>query len=180
MLPFGIGFSEVLLIGIVLLLVVGPHKLPDIAKSLGKGVRTLRKAGQELRDALEVEDIKRSVFDEPPRPAWRPPPEPVKDVEPDASGTYAEAAAVDATAGDPDGDDVAAGEAAVAAARRPAPAAGAVPRGAAPPDDIDDDDIEDAEVVEVTSSRKAPAPQTTDDDEQPAERTPGSKPDPVA
>ncbi len=54
------------------------------------------------------------------------------------------------------------------------------PRGATPPDDIDEDDIEDAEVVEVTSSRKAPAPQTTDDDEQPAERTPGSKPDPVA
>ncbi|MCA9541301.1 MAG: twin-arginine translocase TatA/TatE family subunit, partial [Myxococcales bacterium] len=52
MLPFGIGFSEVLIILVVLLLVVGPGKLPDIARTLGKGVRAARRAGQELRDAI--------------------------------------------------------------------------------------------------------------------------------
>ncbi len=93
MLPFGIGFSEVLLILVVVLLVVGPQKLPDIAKTLGKGVRTLRKAGQDLRDAIDVDDIKRSVFDEPPRPTWRRPSS-VDDIVPDEAGVYA-AAAVD-------------------------------------------------------------------------------------
>ncbi len=70
MMPFGIGFSEVMLILVVTLLVVGPKKLPEIAKTLGKGIRTLRRAGAELRDAIELEDIRRTVQD-PMREAKR-------------------------------------------------------------------------------------------------------------
>jgi len=70
MLPFGIGFSEVLLILVVVLLVVGPQKLPEIARTLGKGIRTARRAGQELRDAIEIDDIRRSVYDNTVRP-WQ-------------------------------------------------------------------------------------------------------------
>lgn len=70
MLPFGIGFSEVALILVVVLLVVGPQKLPEIARTLGKGIRTARRAGQELRDAIEVDEIRRSVYDHTVRP-WQ-------------------------------------------------------------------------------------------------------------
>lgn len=70
MLPFGVGFSELMMIMVVVLLVVGPQKLPEIARTLGKGLRTVRRAGQELRDAIELDEIKRSVIDEP-RQAWK-------------------------------------------------------------------------------------------------------------
>lgn len=86
MLPFGIGFSEILLILVVILLVVGPHKLPDMAKTFAKGLRTVRNAGRELRDAMDVEevrDIKRSIYN-PMQNDWRdewPDDEPVDDVE---------------------------------------------------------------------------------------------------
>lgn len=70
MLPFGIGFSEVLLILVVVLLVVGPKKLPEIARTLGKGVRAARRAGQELRDAVQLDEIRRNVYDHTVRP-WQ-------------------------------------------------------------------------------------------------------------
>ncbi len=56
MLPFGIGFSEVLVVMVVILLVIGPNKLPDLAKTLGKGVRAARRAGNELKQAIQIED----------------------------------------------------------------------------------------------------------------------------
>ena len=56
MLPFGIGAGEVILIMVVVLLVMGPGKLPEIARAMGRGVRVLRRAGQELKDAIDVED----------------------------------------------------------------------------------------------------------------------------
>lgn len=45
---FGIGWSEVLVILVVALLVIGPTKLPDIAKGLGKGLREFRRAMNSL------------------------------------------------------------------------------------------------------------------------------------
>ncbi len=56
MLPFGIGFSEVLVVMVVILLVIGPNKLPDLAKTLGKGVRAARRAGNELKNAISIDD----------------------------------------------------------------------------------------------------------------------------
>lgn len=62
MLPFGIGFSEVLLIVVVFLLVVGPKRLPDVAKTAGKGLRMVRKAGRDLRETIDTDEIKRQVY----------------------------------------------------------------------------------------------------------------------
>lgn len=62
MLPFGIGFSEVLLIVVVFLLVVGPKRLPDVAKTAGKGLRMIRKAGRDLRETIDTEEIRRQVY----------------------------------------------------------------------------------------------------------------------
>jgi sec-independent protein translocase protein TatB len=72
MLPFGIGFSELVLIAIVVLLVVGPSRLPDLAKTVGKGVRTIRKASGDLRDAIDVDEVReiRRNFYQETRQAW--------------------------------------------------------------------------------------------------------------
>ena len=54
-----LGFSEMLVIFIVALLVFGPKKLPELGKSLGKGIREFRKATDELKSTWEeqVKDI---------------------------------------------------------------------------------------------------------------------------
>jgi len=52
---FGIGMTEMLLIGALALIVLGPKKLPDLAKSLGKGFAEFKRATNELKNTMEVE-----------------------------------------------------------------------------------------------------------------------------
>ena len=52
---FGIGMPELILIAVVALIVLGPKKLPDLAKSLGRAVREFRKATSELKETLQVD-----------------------------------------------------------------------------------------------------------------------------
>jgi TatA/E family protein of Tat protein translocase len=54
-----LGFSEMLVIFIVALLVFGPKKLPELGKSLGKGIREFKKATEELKSSWEeqVKDV---------------------------------------------------------------------------------------------------------------------------
>ena len=60
-----LGFSEMLIIFIVALLVFGPKKLPELGKSLGKGIREFKKATDELKSNWEeqVKDIKSPLND---------------------------------------------------------------------------------------------------------------------
>lgn len=62
---FGIGVSELLIIIVVALLVVGPKRLPDLAKSLGKGFSEFKKATEgvteSIKDTLRAEDIKENI-----------------------------------------------------------------------------------------------------------------------
>jgi TatA/E family protein of Tat protein translocase len=53
---FGIGVPELLMILVVALLVIGPKKLPDLAKSLGKGLAEFRKATDDLKDTIYKEE----------------------------------------------------------------------------------------------------------------------------
>ena len=53
---FGIGLPELILIMAVALIVVGPDKLPELAKSLGKGIFELKKAASSLKDSLNEEE----------------------------------------------------------------------------------------------------------------------------
>jgi len=57
---FGIGVQELIIIAIIALLIVGPKKLPDLAKTLGKGFRDFKNAtegvSEDLKDALKDED----------------------------------------------------------------------------------------------------------------------------
>jgi Tat protein translocase TatB subunit len=52
---FDIGFQELLVIFIVALLVFGPKRLPELGKSLGKGLAELKKAFQDVKDQVETE-----------------------------------------------------------------------------------------------------------------------------
>jgi sec-independent protein translocase protein TatA len=41
---FGLGVGEMVLIGVVALLFIGPKKIPELAKGMGKGIRDFQKA----------------------------------------------------------------------------------------------------------------------------------------
>ncbi|HEY6049598.1 MAG TPA: TatA/E family twin arginine-targeting protein translocase [Thermoanaerobaculia bacterium] len=50
-----IGMPELILIFVVALLVFGPKKLPEIGKSLGKGLAEFKRASDELKKTIEQE-----------------------------------------------------------------------------------------------------------------------------
>ena len=50
---FGIGLPELLVIAVVALLVVGPDKLPGLAKSLGKGFQEFRRATDDVTASIK-------------------------------------------------------------------------------------------------------------------------------
>ncbi len=54
---FGIGIPELLVILVIAFVVVGPEKLPKLARSLGKGFYELRRATDGLREEFEKEDV---------------------------------------------------------------------------------------------------------------------------
>lgn len=51
---FGIGAPEFILILVIGLIVFGPGKLPELARSLGKGMREFKKATNALSQAINV------------------------------------------------------------------------------------------------------------------------------
>jgi Tat protein translocase TatB subunit len=54
---FGIGMTELLVILTIGLVVIGPKKLPELARSLGKGLAEFRRASTDMRrEFLEVTD----------------------------------------------------------------------------------------------------------------------------
>lgn len=50
---FGLGFGELILILIIALIFIGPKKLPEVAKGLGKGIREFQNAAKGLNDQLQ-------------------------------------------------------------------------------------------------------------------------------
>jgi Tat protein translocase TatB subunit len=50
---FGIGIQELIIIAIIALIIVGPKKLPDLAKTLGKGFSEFKKATEGITDELK-------------------------------------------------------------------------------------------------------------------------------
>jgi sec-independent protein translocase protein TatB len=52
---FGIGLPELVIIIIVALLVVGPAKLPEVARSLGKALGEFRRLADDVKETIEQE-----------------------------------------------------------------------------------------------------------------------------
>ncbi len=53
---FGMGMPEILLILAIALIVIGPKKLPDIAKSLGRAMGEFKKATNDLKNTINLDD----------------------------------------------------------------------------------------------------------------------------
>jgi Tat protein translocase TatB subunit len=59
---FGIGMTELLVIFAIALVVLGPKKLPEIARSLGRGLAEFRRASSDMRrEFLDVSEETRPL-----------------------------------------------------------------------------------------------------------------------
>ena len=58
---FGIGMPEMILILAIALIVIGPKKLPGLAKSLGRAFAEFKRATSELKESLEIDDELKEV-----------------------------------------------------------------------------------------------------------------------
>ena len=82
---FGIGWTEMLVIGIVALIVVGPDRLPVVARSIGRVIgyftQQWRNIQQQVREPIEgevrefkesIQDVKNEVSSIAPSPKKQP------------------------------------------------------------------------------------------------------------
>jgi len=53
-----IGWPELVILLVVVLIVFGPGKLPDIGNAIGRGVREFRKASNDLESSIRGEPSK--------------------------------------------------------------------------------------------------------------------------
>lgn len=64
--PFPIpGAFELILLLVIILVIFGPGKLPDIGNAIGKGIREFRRASSDLEDSVRG-DPKRTPPEERP------------------------------------------------------------------------------------------------------------------
>jgi sec-independent protein translocase protein TatB len=54
---FGIGMPELIIIFLIALIIIGPKKLPDLARAIGKGLAEFRRATNELKANLDMDDV---------------------------------------------------------------------------------------------------------------------------
>lgn len=134
---FGIGPLELVMILVVALLVFGPKRVPELARTLGKGLAEFRRASNDLRQSLALDEIQQDLRRDlgHNQTIHRPPPSP-------------EAAKEAASKDDPDASDTGGeGEVTPSAAKHP----GELPL---------DNDHEHHDEVDESASEAAVGPET--------------------
>jgi Sec-independent protein translocase protein TatA len=110
---FGIGPTELAFFLVIVLLAVGPDKLPTFMRTVGKGLRQVRNASRDFKDAIGLDDLMREgdPFRAPPvrPPRAKPVPLPDKTPAPPPSAEATKAAS-DAAAPTPSPTSPASGE----------------------------------------------------------------------
>ena len=99
---FDIGFSEILVIFILALIVLGPEKLPRVVREVGRWVGRARAMARQFQEQLEEEvdnDRNRTIRPEPVRPVGGVPPAQTAPPVPEAVKT--EGAQAESVASDP-------------------------------------------------------------------------------
>jgi sec-independent protein translocase protein TatB len=94
---FGIGPTELIVILVIALLVLGPKRLPEIARALGRGLAEFRRATADVTTELDnarvmLEEEARRAAEKKPPPRTKKPPErdePQGEPEPDSAAAPA-------------------------------------------------------------------------------------------
>jgi Tat protein translocase TatB subunit len=69
---FGIGFPELILILVLALIILGPRQIPELAKSLGRGIAELRRMSEDLKGSIEEDLFPENREKENPNTIGRP------------------------------------------------------------------------------------------------------------
>lgn len=64
----GIGFQELLVIFLLVLLLFGAKRLPEVGRNLGKGIREFKKATKELTSDVDLEEYEKKPPRKPAEP----------------------------------------------------------------------------------------------------------------
>ena len=63
-----LGWPEIIGILVIVLVLFGARKVPELMRGLGSGIKEFKKASREVQDEVE-----RAIEEDPPRPAAKPP-----------------------------------------------------------------------------------------------------------
>ena len=66
--PFNIGLPEMIIIGVLVILLFGAKRLPELARSLGRSIKEFKHATQGLKDEFDLNKIDEQRSN-PTRPA---------------------------------------------------------------------------------------------------------------
>jgi len=58
---FGVGMPELIIIFLIALIIIGPKRLPDLARALGKGLAEFRRATTELKASLDMDEVEQEL-----------------------------------------------------------------------------------------------------------------------
>lgn len=59
---FGLSFGELVIIAVILIIVVGPERLPEVMRSLGKTMRSIQKANRDLQTSIGIDEFRRELL----------------------------------------------------------------------------------------------------------------------
>ena len=59
---FNLGFGEILVIAVILIIVVGPDRIPELLRTIGKTLRGVQKASRDLQTSIGLDELRRELL----------------------------------------------------------------------------------------------------------------------